>query len=511
MDRKAVHAFAGQFLGAYRGSSPALPISFYLNEAFGESCERLGFAMDCGEAFIRAYSSRAFFKAKELALRINSIHDAALLGSAIFSKWRYLTRWCAAPLEQEEEHERWFLLTFLRLEQLTAGPEAGPCFRGRMRKFRIAASAGGLHAWTAGEKLGERLTVCEDGRVCRTEIFAEEECGEYRKKRTAWTCRNRRGLRRLFEVLTLLARSGVLERGCGVLPCDGSSWAIKLWTRSGVTAKYGGSLWAGLGAVDLSELVRQVLGHSDLWAFGAGGQEWDLVRVEMTYRPAQGDCPPTFRRRAGEGMETLVLDRGDDRLTYCRCGAERKQSIILQGGVAEFLSQWDDAALFAKGGPAEPVCVPDAFPSVILLRTGAAGRRPGTYVLTVRYRGAPKVVWEGCFQQDELPEGWAEFAEEMRRMFTPPAGSRLLDPAAYNWRPRRPGESIYCHVVFEEGGKTYCYRTEDESIRPGDRVLVPVGPENETKAVTVVRVEYVRPEDAPYPPAKTKIILGKVK
>lgn len=511
MDRKNVHTWAEQFLGAYRSSSPAMPISFYLNEAFGETCERLGLVMDSGEAFIRAYSSRAFFEAEALARRVNEIRNAALLGSAIFSKWRYLTRWCEAPLEQEEEHERWFLLAFLRLAQLTAGPEGRPCFHGRIKKFRIAVYAGGLHAWTAGEKLGERLMVCEDGRVRRTEIFAKEACGEYRKKRTTWTCRSRRGLNLLFAVLTLLARSDALAHGCGVLLCDGGEWSLKLWSRSGETAKYSGSLWAGLGAIDLSELVRRALGRPDLWAFEESGREWDLARVEMTYRPARDDCPPAFRRRACAGMETLVLDREEDRLAYRLWGMKKDRRIVLQGGVAEFLSQWDEAALFAKNGPTEPEDVPDAFPPVLLMRKGAAGQRPGTYILTVRYRGAPKAVWQGRFQQDELPEEWSEWADEVRTLFTPPAGSRLLDPAWYNWRPRRPGEQIYCHVAFEEGGKTYCYRTEDESIRPGDRVLVPAGPENETKAVTVVRVDYVRPEDAPYPPAKTKIILGKVR
>lgn len=511
MDRKAVHAFAEQFLGAYRSSSPAMPISFYLNEAFGETCERLGFAMDRGEAFIRAYSSRAFFEAEALARCVNEIRDAALLGSAIFSKWRYLTRWCEAPLEQEEAHERWFLLAFLRLGQLTAGPAERPRFRGRMKKFRIAASAGGLRAWTAGEKLGERLMVCEDGRVRRTEIFEAGACGGYRKKRTAWTCCSRRGLSLLFAVLTLLARSDALTHGGGVLLCDGGEWSLKLWGRSGETAKYSGSLWAGLGAIDLSELVRRALGRPDLWAFEESGREWDLARVEMTYRPARDDCPPAFRRRACAGMETLVLDREEDRLAYRLCGMEKDRRIVLQGGVAEFLSRWDGSGLFEQAEQGTSAALPDAVPPAFLCRGGAKDSAQGTYVLTVRYRGAPKAVWQGRFQQDELPEEWTEWADEVRTLFTPPAGSRLLDPAVYSWRPRRAGEQIYCHVAFEEGGKTYCYRTEDESIRPGDRVFVPAGPENETKAVTVVRVDYVRPEDAPYPPAKTKSILGKAR
>ncbi len=509
MDRKAVHDFAGQFLSVYRGSSPALPISFYLNEAFGESCERLGFVMDCGEAFIRAYSSRAFFKAKELALRINSIHDAALLGSAIFSKWRYLTRWCTDPSMQEEEEERWFILAFLRLEQLTAGPEARPCFRGRVRKFCLTSSAGGFRARTAGYKVRERLTVHEDGRVRRTEIFEAEERGAYRKKRTEWTVSTRHKWKLLFAVLTLFARIDAEERGWGVLGFDCGRWKIKLWNQNRETVEHIGCLWAGLGAVDLSELVREALGRSDLWAFEERGREWDLRRVEMVYCPAQGEVPAPFRRNARDGMERLTVDGETDAMTYVRCAAGDKRTVTLRGGVKEWLRQWDVYAPFRKKNGTPPDTAPDAVQPVILGNASRAGRQ-GTYRLTAYYRGAPQSVWEGHFQADELPEDWESFAEMLCEVFGRAVCGRLLDPVWYTWRPRRPGESIYCHVSFEEGGKLYCYRTEDESIRPGDRVLVPAGPENETKAVTVVRVEYVRPEDAPYPPAKTKIILGKV-
>lgn len=508
MNRKAIHEFAEQFLNAYRGPAPALPLALLLRNGFGERCERLGFAMDGGEAFMKAVSSKAFFEAQTLALRVNEIEDAVLLGSAIFSKWRYVTRWCVDPRSREEDDERWFLLAFLRLSLLTAGPEQRPRFRGSVKKFRTASSAGGLRLWTPGDKLEEQLAVCEDGRVWRTESFAAEACGTYRKKRTEWKAPERRAWQRLFAVLTLFAQSGALKRSARDLVCDGSDWKLKLWSGDGDAAEYSGSLHAGLGAVDLSELMREALGCPDVWAFEDRGGEWDLRRVEMTYCPAQGERPPTFRRIAREGMERLAVDRDADALTYVRCEAGGKRTVKLTGGVKELLRQWDVYAPFRKENRMMPAVAPDRMPPVIPGRTPQPGRQ-GTYRLAACYRGAPKSVWTGNFQADELPEDWESFAETLRDFLGWAVCGRLLDPAWYAWRPRRKGEYIYCRVEFTDGGKTYCYRTEDESIRAGDRVIVPVGPENEPKTARVVSVDYVPPEGAPYPPSKTKVILGR--
>lgn len=73
---------------------------------------------------------------------------------------------------------------------------------------------------------------------------------------------------------------------------------------------------------------------------------------------------------------------------------------------------------------------------------------------------------------------------------------------------RQPGELIYCSVSFD-GGKTYYYTTEDESIKVGDEVIVPIGTDNNELTGTVEDIEYFLPENAPFPFERTKAITDK--
>lgn len=70
-------------------------------------------------------------------------------------------------------------------------------------------------------------------------------------------------------------------------------------------------------------------------------------------------------------------------------------------------------------------------------------------------------------------------------------------------------EYIYCGVMYEGNDFTYHYLADDESIKIGDTVIVPVGSTNEETTATVVSVgKYLRVA-APYPVEKTKKIIRK--
>ncbi len=69
---------------------------------------------------------------------------------------------------------------------------------------------------------------------------------------------------------------------------------------------------------------------------------------------------------------------------------------------------------------------------------------------------------------------------------------------------------IYCSVCFPQSNATYYYRTEITNICPGDKVLVPVGEENEPTEATVTAVREYTYENVPYPIDKTKSIYSRV-
>ncbi|WP_422485413.1 hypothetical protein [Gudongella sp. DL1XJH-153] len=68
---------------------------------------------------------------------------------------------------------------------------------------------------------------------------------------------------------------------------------------------------------------------------------------------------------------------------------------------------------------------------------------------------------------------------------------------------------IYCSVSFSKDGYTYYYRTEDENIETGDKVVVTVGPDRIERVGVVEEIERFNPQDVPYPIEKTKFILRK--
>ena len=67
----------------------------------------------------------------------------------------------------------------------------------------------------------------------------------------------------------------------------------------------------------------------------------------------------------------------------------------------------------------------------------------------------------------------------------------------------------YCTVQFSPYEKSYSYRTDDKTISPGDKVVVPAGEDNEEKIVEVVSVGDYLDSAVPYPIEKTKKILRK--
>lgn len=89
------------------------------DSAFAADCEALGFAMDCGDSLRKRFPGVDPFRAAVLRGRIGAIDDVRLLGSALFSRWRYLTHWLQAP--PPEDAREWFALIFLRLSELATG------------------------------------------------------------------------------------------------------------------------------------------------------------------------------------------------------------------------------------------------------------------------------------------------------------------------------------------------------------------------------------------------------
>jgi hypothetical protein len=122
--RKVIHLFAKVWLdrlqkNAYRSSA------FFIQdftEWFGEECRLLGFEMDCGQKFLaRLEEDKQKNPEKSLEELISNIYNWEVLGSGLFSRWRYITHWASSsPSEEVKHYTPWLILVLRQLKKSTA-------------------------------------------------------------------------------------------------------------------------------------------------------------------------------------------------------------------------------------------------------------------------------------------------------------------------------------------------------------------------------------------------------
>ena len=109
----------------------------------------------------------------------------------------------------------------------------------------------------------------------------------------------------------------------------------------------------------------------------------------------------------------------------------------------------------------------------------------------------PEVLLTPDEQQYTHTEGARSVTDEGGKIQKPSLLHRLF-----------PKKYRYVLVLFQSADHAYSYRTEDRSIKQGDIVMVPVaGKDPQPAYVSEVRI--VTEENAPYPLARTKMVLGK--
>lgn len=115
---KEIYDFAMRWSKKYRSSETK---EYEVEEGFADECFALGFEMDCGNAFETEFpGTNAFSDYEALDKIIGQVQDVSLLGSAIFSKWRYITHWSFGEQLLSPQNRPWFILAFGRLASLTS-------------------------------------------------------------------------------------------------------------------------------------------------------------------------------------------------------------------------------------------------------------------------------------------------------------------------------------------------------------------------------------------------------
>ena len=135
--------------------------------------------------------------------------------------------------------------------------------------------------------------------------------------------------------------------------------------------------------------------------------------------------------------------------------------------------------------------------------TGRALRQrrnaPRECEVDILYASGARRTWRVPYERAALPEDWEEFLDDVCALIAPYGECELFDPSL-RARGVRGGEYIYCSVSFQSGGRTYYYRTDDDTLRPGDWVIVPAGAQNRETRVRREEVEYFRDGRAAHAP-----------
>ncbi|MBO4315081.1 MAG: hypothetical protein J5867_03815, partial [Prevotella sp.] len=63
---------------------------------FPDECRSLGFEMDCGQRFVETYGKEAWRSNDGLLLVIDKATNIKILGSGLFSKWRFFNHWACS-------------------------------------------------------------------------------------------------------------------------------------------------------------------------------------------------------------------------------------------------------------------------------------------------------------------------------------------------------------------------------------------------------------------------------
>ena len=490
-DMKQIHDFAVKWCDKFRDQ----------NINYIELVDHF-MADDCAHAFSEKYG-QASNNHEALDKIIDDVTDIPLLGSAIYSQWRYFNHWAYTGAEiLEPQNRAWFILALSRLALLSG--ENPFIFQGTLKKMRIVSNNicyGPMPE--PDEEVEQHLTINDEGRVWFSGYNYGRGGERYKKARNHNFKIEKTSINRLFDAITEYFSNGYDE----IFATDIGDWVMELTNTDGKTYKFRGSLCADFDyeGTDLSDLVRETVGMDDLFVFDGNNKPDIITKIALDYhrvtkiKPKERLEGATWEFVTWDYTEHLIIDRETETLEHIQnigtgCKVTRKYEI--EGGVESLLENFDAEDLFSnvKGNPNDVIETPNETKD---------------YKITISYKKNPQRVIEGSYDKNGLPDDFTDFAETVFDFIRFYGLGEILDPSVYGKVKRRQSEYIFCSVTFDEGYKSYYYLTDDDSIEIGDFVIVPAGKDNHEAIVEVVNIEYFNEENVPLPVEKTKRIIRK--
>ncbi|NLM16634.1 MAG: hypothetical protein GX221_02820 [Candidatus Riflebacteria bacterium] len=505
--KKEIHEFALKWLDKFRDRS--INQTELFDCLLGEECAALGFSLEYAPEFSGRYGEMAN-NHEEVKQTISEFRSLHFLTSAIYALWKYFNYWAFKDEETfQPQNREWFILAFEHLASLT---ESNPyTFEGTLRKIRITTyGAVCLGPHLIGKEIEQRLTITRQGRVW---FSAYNHTDTSKEDKTART-KNFKINKALAEnLLKIFEEYFAYTSHIGPPGCDAGYWNLELTNRDGKTYNYSHPIdnYFDHNGTDLSQLIRESLDIPNLWVFDCNSYDnGEITKFTLDYRrlakihPDEIAKDPLSRYLSWDYSEQLILDREAGTIEYFQNvgpGCKISHKFEMKEAVKSLM---DDFGIFANEGFFTDI---EGNPDDAI----DASDETKDYKLTIDYKNAPQLLIEGSYDKNGLPKHFEKIATKLSDFMLYYGIGDILNPDIYGKPKRRKSDYILCSVTFSKGYKTYYYLTDDDSIKIGDLVYVPVGSDGHEAVVKVVKIDYFNEEELPLPLERTKKILRKVK
>jgi hypothetical protein len=378
-----------------------------------------------------------------------------------------------------------------------------PTFQGSVKKIQIISNNICYgHCPEPDEEVEQRLTINADGRVWFSgynfgQGFHNYLCGR-RKNFTI-------GKKAAAPILNAIGTYFSTAHDTTFVT-DIGRWDVTITNTEGKPYQYTGSICCDFIAVDvdLSDLIRDTLDLPDLFVFDGNSKPDSVNKISINYHRVTKIKPnvplsDSVEYCTWDYSEQLILDRESESLEHIQqfgSGCIVSKKYYVQDGVVNLLDNLDVDSLFAHISGNSP----DDFTDPLETKN---------YEITVDFKKRPRLMIKGTFDKNGLPGDFPELAESIIDFMQFYGIDEMLNPAVYTKARRKTNDSIFCSVEFNESGKSYYYATEDDTLKIGDDVLVPVGKDGHSAIAKIILIEYFQEDKAPFPMDKVKRIIRK--
>lgn len=472
-----------------------------VTDGFAEACRELGFSPE-GDPYELLPDIRRtgyiFLSEEDTERILENLVDSCTLGSRIFSRWQTTVQrkkdgWNVRLTSHKSR--KWFTTAFFWLAMMVSGKGRNPfIFRGQLRSFRLRSCLKREgRSFCATDDLEQVLSVNPDGTIWLERYHMGDWGLELTEKQKIPADAE--------TVKELLSRISDFFSGYAFnFTKNADMWDLTLQNQEGQEVHgYGLLRPDALFFSDLSSFIRKALGRKDLWLFD-GNPDY-IERMEIVYHRheicedpiEEEDYPCDYHEQLIIDRESATVERFRQRNDSC----DLRNIWHMKYSVPKFLDSLK-LNIFSqvKGNPNDVLPDPD---------------RTDTYTIriTTCHKGMREI--RGTFDKKGLPVDWPQFAEKLKSFLAQfeSGDDDMLDKDNYSRTLRSKDDLIFCYVVFNRGGKSYCYLA-DEEYKPGEKVKVPAGEADEYYIVTVKRIVYRPAEESPYPLDRIKRVIGRI-